>query len=83
MAQLNLVPSAIPTIDYSEDEKDIMQLISEGPRSDDNNNNDQYDNPNESASSLTTGNTTYSPYASGIPAVDSKNTVYEIFDEEA
>ena len=82
MAQLNLVPSTIPTIDYSEDEKDIMQLISDGPSSD-SNNNDQYDNPNESASSLITGNTTYSPYSSGIPAVDRRNTVYEIFDEEA
>jgi hypothetical protein len=81
MAQLNLVPSTIPTIGYSEDEKENFRLL-EGAGSSGSHHNNNNINDNSSIISGGSGNTPYSPYSSTGSVVDTKHIIYEISEGE-
>lgn len=83
MAQLNLVPTTIPTIDYSEDEKDTLRLL-EGASSDSGSSNGSYHNNVNDNTSINGGRSSasYSPYSSSVSGLDTKHVVYEVSEGE-
>jgi hypothetical protein len=84
MAQLNLVPASIPTMDYSEDEKEnlTLRLLEAATSSGSSNGNDNNDNSSNSGASSSTS--IYSPYtsAAAAAATDTKHVVYEVSEGE-